>query len=281
MPAPAPSRTSSPVPARLAVQPPQAKPPSSAVTSGYFSSRASRVSATYVGRRRGGARRSSAGRETPVRTSRLSAPARWAASMSVSSRSPTTSGFLALVRMTDSRCRGGSGLPAISGVVPVACAMTWSSEPLPGWVPRGPGRVLSALVPTKRAPARTARPPSARLPYPMPGPHPWTTASGLSAAVETGLRPRSLTASLSAVLPITRTFACAGSLFASRHVHGGQQGRDGGGGAGGVVGDVAEAHAALLGFPQRLRGAGDRRTADVDDAVQVEQGDIVGGAEPG
>ena len=49
----------------------------------------------------------------------------------------------------------------------------------------------------------------------MPGPKPWTTAAGCSAAVETGTRPRSLTASRSAVAPMTRTFDLGGSLSAS------------------------------------------------------------------
>ena len=75
-----------------------------------------------------------------------------------------TSGRFAPVRMTDSRCSGGSGLPATIGAVPVACSMTFSSEPLPGAVPRALGIVESALVPTKSAPALTARPPSASLP---------------------------------------------------------------------------------------------------------------------
>ena len=75
-----------------------------------------------------------------------------------------TSGRFAPVRMIDSRCSGGSGLPAICGFTPVACSITVSREPLPGAVPRALGIVESAFVPTKSAPALTARPPSARLP---------------------------------------------------------------------------------------------------------------------
>jgi len=68
-------------------------------------------------------------------TSRLSAPDLTALSMSVSRRSPTTSGCLAPVRSTDSWCSGGSGLPATSGLTPVAVAITWMNDPFPGWMP--------------------------------------------------------------------------------------------------------------------------------------------------
>ncbi len=49
----------------------------------------------------------------------------------------------------------------------------------------------------------------------MSGAKPWTTAAGLSVAVETGTRPRSLTAMRSAVEPSTRTFDPGGRWSAS------------------------------------------------------------------
>ena len=73
--------------------------------------------------------------------------------MSVSRRSPITSGCRAPVRMTDSRCSGGCGLPATTGALPVANSMTLSSDPLPGAVPCACGIVESALVATNSAPA--------------------------------------------------------------------------------------------------------------------------------
>ncbi len=83
--------------------------------------------------------------------------------MSVSSRSPTTSGRRAPVRATASACKGGSGFPAISGARPVAVAITWMRDPLPGCLPRGVGSVESAFEAMNRAPAATARPPSASI----------------------------------------------------------------------------------------------------------------------
>ena len=84
--------------------------------------------------------------------------------MSVSSRSPTTRGCFAPVLITVSRCSGGSGLPATSGVTPVAVTMTWISDPLPGACPSLRGSVRSAFVATNSAPAATAMPPSASRP---------------------------------------------------------------------------------------------------------------------
>ena len=81
--------------------------------------------------------------------------------MSVSSRSPTTSGCRAPLRATASACSGGSGFPAISGARPVAVAITWTRAPLPGCRPRGVGSVASAFEATNSAPAATASPPSA------------------------------------------------------------------------------------------------------------------------
>ncbi len=81
--------------------------------------------------------------------------------MSVSSRSPTTSGRRAPERATASECSGGSGLPATTGFVPVAVTMTCTRDPLPGWMPRAVGSVASTLEATYQAPARTASPASA------------------------------------------------------------------------------------------------------------------------
>ena len=76
---------------------------------------------------------------TPVSTSRLAAPTRFAPSMSVSSRSPTTSGRREPSRSTDSRCSVVSGLPATIGRHPLASATTPTRAPLPGAGPRGRG----------------------------------------------------------------------------------------------------------------------------------------------
>ena len=85
--------------------------------------------------------------------------------MSVSSRSPMTSGRLRAGADDRLAVQRRLGLARdLTGLTPVACSMTWSSEPLPGAVPRALGIVESALVATKSAPARTARPPSAKLP---------------------------------------------------------------------------------------------------------------------
>ena len=117
-----------------------------------------------VGRWRGPAVSRSSGPVTPVSTSRLSTPARVAASMSVSSRSPTISGRRAPVRRIDSRWSGGSGLPAITGSTPVAVAMTRLMAPFPGYSPRPVGIVVSPLAATNQAPCRTASAPSQSSP---------------------------------------------------------------------------------------------------------------------
>ena len=95
-----------------------------------------------------------------MNTSRLAAPARTPPSMSVSSRSPTTSGCRAPVRATASACSGGSGLPATTGCCPVEATITWHSAPLPGCRPRPVGMVASAFEATYQAPAATASAPS-------------------------------------------------------------------------------------------------------------------------
>jgi len=47
-------------------------------------------------------------------------------------------------------------------------------------------------------------------------------------------------------------------------------------GAGGVVGDVRDVRARPLGLLERLGSTGNRGAADVDDAVEVEEEDVVG-----
>ncbi len=84
--------------------------------------------------------------------------------MSVSSRSPTIRGRWASVRIIDSRCSGGSGFPATTGVTPVADTITFSIDPFPGSSPRSVGIVLSWLAATNHAPPRTARVPSLSRP---------------------------------------------------------------------------------------------------------------------
>ena len=90
--------------------------------------------------------------------------------MSVSSRSPTTSGVRAPVRRTHSACMAGSGLPVISGACPVTALTTPTIAPLPGSGPRGEGMVASALVATCRAPLRTATTASASCAQPTSRP---------------------------------------------------------------------------------------------------------------
>ena len=66
-------------------------------------------------------------------------PAHVPASMSVSSRSPTTSGARAPTRSTDSRMSGANGLPATTGARPVAAETAATRVPLPGAIPSGGG----------------------------------------------------------------------------------------------------------------------------------------------
>ena len=61
-----------------------------------------------------------------------------------------------------------------------------TSEPLPGSSPRSDGSVLSMLVATHTAPARIARPASARSAQPIDGEYPCTTATGPSSKLRTG-----------------------------------------------------------------------------------------------
>ncbi len=76
--------------------------------------------------------------------------------MSVSSRSPMTSGRRAPVRSTVSRCMGVSGLPATWGVPPVAVRTTSTRAPLPGAMPRSLGMVRSVLEANQGTPRWTA-----------------------------------------------------------------------------------------------------------------------------
>ena len=164
----------------MTLQPPQGQPARRRVTGGCGSSSPVRRSRGHEGRaqpRRCLSR--SAGVATPVSTSRLGTSARLAPSMSVSSRSPTTSGRRAPVRRIDSWCSAISGLPAATGSTPVVRgddvdqravarrdAARRGHASRPGWLaiqgsPRAHGvgapRRAGASRPPVRSPARPPR----------------------------------------------------------------------------------------------------------------------------
>src|SRR5262249_57140187 len=117
-------------------------------------------------------------------------PARTAPAMSVSRRSPTTSGRPAPAREAAVVKSAGAGLPTIeSGWRSSAVASTATSDPLPGNGPRGDGSVRSAFVAIHEAPARIATQPSASCAQPTSGEYPCTTAAGSADASATGVRP--------------------------------------------------------------------------------------------
>ena len=112
---------------------------------------------------RAGAASSSVASETPVSTSSVAMPAARPPWMSVSSRSPTTSGAVAPTRRAAVCISAGAGLPATWGSSRVAVRRTATSAPLPGTGPRSLGRVGSTLHATQTAPARSATQASASV----------------------------------------------------------------------------------------------------------------------
>ena len=169
----------------------------------------------YTGRSGVRAARAVNGVSTPVRTSAVSKPALVPPRMSVSSRSPTTSGRSTPWWRAAVVNSGASGFPATSGTRPVAAPTAATSVPLPGAIPRACGIERSVLVATQSAPRPTANAASARSFHPSEGSKPWITASGVSSAEETICRPAASTAAASVALPVTRTLAPGSTLEAS------------------------------------------------------------------
>ncbi|MDI2023535.1 hypothetical protein PJL18_04083 [Paenarthrobacter nicotinovorans] len=73
---------------------------------------------------------------------------------------------------------------------------------------------MSVLVANHMAPPATTYDASARSFQPMSGLNPWTTATGDSAALCTGLSPTNSISWANAALPVMRTCAPAGSMEA-------------------------------------------------------------------
>ena len=134
--------------------------------------------------------------------------------MSVSRRSPTTSGADAPTRRAAVCISAGAGLPATCGSSRVAVRRTATSDPLPGSGPRSLGSVGSTLHATHTAPARNAMHASASVAYRSWGSRPWTTAVA-PAAVSVGVSPTAEISATSAAVPTTSTFAPSGSCSAS------------------------------------------------------------------
>ncbi len=109
-----------------------------------------RSAARYPGRSAGAACTASLAVLTPVSTIRLGSPAATAPAMSVSSRSPTTSGVAKVPRLNASFISVGWGLPATSGFCWVATCNAATIEPLPGSNPRSEGSVRSTLAATQQ-----------------------------------------------------------------------------------------------------------------------------------
>src|SRR5579875_2630346 len=104
----------------------------------------------------GAGSRPSARAVTPVRTSANGTPSARARAPSVEGRSPTTAATFSCARADTSVTRASCGFPATAGSAPDAFATAARIDPAPGSGPSGVGKVASSLVPTSRAPARTA-----------------------------------------------------------------------------------------------------------------------------
>ncbi|TWJ16410.1 hypothetical protein LX16_2141 [Stackebrandtia albiflava] len=143
----------------------------------------------------------------PLNTIRPGYPAALPPAMSVSQRSPTTSGRRAPACSAAWRNISGPGLPATrSGDRPTAAATTDTREPLPGSSPRGDGIVRSGLVAAHSAPSRTATAASASCSHPIPGPKPCTTAAtAVDSAGHTGRSPTDEISAANAEVPTTMT----------------------------------------------------------------------------
>ncbi len=147
------------------------------------------VGEMYEGRMCGAAATSSARPVTPVSTSRLSRPALWAPSMSVSSRSPITSGRSPPTRRTVSSNSGVSGLPATTGSLPEKLATACTRTPLPGPRPFRVGTVKSVFEANHGSPCLTRIAPSVTVRHDRSGLYPETTATGSSSVEEDRAQP--------------------------------------------------------------------------------------------
>jgi hypothetical protein len=128
-----------------------------------------------------------------------------AASISVSSRSPTMIGLCAPVRSVDSRMSAGNGLPAVtSGCRPVARVTAAMNAPLPGARPIGVGMDVSGLVAIHGRPRPTAADACASSGHPIFGPNPCITATGASSIDVTGTRSRAVSACATPGPPMAR-----------------------------------------------------------------------------
>ena len=214
--------------------------------------------------------------------------------MSVSSRSPTTSGRRAPVRRTASRWIGGSGLPATTGRRPVADRIASTRRPVArARCPVASGWWDRCWTPPRGCPVATAYAPSASSRHPTSGWKPDTTAAGSSSALATGVRPRSVERShepfatdnehpgagrqtsppapgrppgrRSPPRPRRRRYPSSGAARPPPRA------------ASRVVGDEGQAHAGRSTRLGQCRGGViDGVRPDVDDTVEVDQGDIVG-----
>lgn len=212
--------------------------------------------------------------------------------MSVSSRSPTTSGRSAPVRSTVSRCMGGNGLPATCGVAPVAILTTSTAAPLPGAMPRPLGMVRSVFEANHGTPRATAYAASANRPQGMSGPpYPCATASRL---VVRRLDRHQPALAQGDPEPLPADDQDPGALRdllgdEARHRLRGVDDLPGPGrdaevaevlgdrlrGAEGVVGHVGELHPGLPGRRQGVDRVGDGVATRVHHPVEVQEGRVV------
>ncbi len=147
-------------------------------------------------------------------------PERFAPRMSVSSRSPMTSGCCAPNRATAASKMARSGLPATIGRRPTAVCTAETSVPLPGAVPRACGIVQSVFVAThgmssRGGAARSANAASARSVQATCGANPWITAAGESSAERVIRNPARSSSLVSPSPPTTRISEPAGTSSAS------------------------------------------------------------------
>ena len=140
-------------------------------------------------------------------------PAAVAPAMSVSRRSPTTSGRPARYRRAVCSSSATPGLPATtSGSRPTTRLSSATKEPFPGAMPREVGTVRSVLAATHGIPRSSAYAPSASIRQSSSGVQPCTTACGSSRADVTGVRPCASRASVRPRPPTTRTGDATGSM---------------------------------------------------------------------
>ena len=217
--------------------------------------------------------------------------AAFAPSMSVSRRSPTTSGFVAAGRRTASACRA---TPACRRRADAGRSPLRRQQPArhcPAADPRASAACCRRSSPptTRRrerpAPLRQDRHTGGRAEYPC------TTASGRSSALATTRRParstpRAAPAHRRHEHGRTRTAALDQAPGRSlrrrddvvrtrRHSDVGEMCRDCGRFAGGVVRHEREPHTELACGGQRGGRTDDRVRPEIDDTVEIEQRDVV------